>query len=157
MISLLEKMWITDTSWCPRQKIGRSRPFFKTTHIKKKLAKTTFIFFVGIKLGVGSNIALSNSALKVEVDKLIIRACQPVLGYFMFRWEEITNSVRLLLRVFGLLSSSLLLFLQRFGWYVLRPSSGVCQTREPSRNFEVCPLLNWCILIIVNWADDFGS
>ena len=30
------------------------------------------------------------------------------------------------LRVFGLLSSSLLLFPQRFGRYVLRPSSGVC-------------------------------
>ena len=46
------------------------------------------------------------------------------------------------LRVFGLLSSSLLLFPQRFGWYVLRPSSGVCRTREPSRNFELRPLLN---------------
>ena len=30
------------------------------------------------------------------------------------------------LRVFGLLSSSLLLFPQRFGRYVLRPSSGFC-------------------------------
>ena len=36
------------------------------------------------------------------------------------------------LRVFGILSLSLLLFPQRFGWYVLRPSSGVCQTQEPS-------------------------
>ena len=45
-------------------------------------------------------------------------------------------------RVFGILSSSLLLFPQCFGQYVLRPSSGVCQTREPSRNFELCPLLN---------------
>ena len=26
--------------------------------------------------------------------------------------------------------------------YVLRPSSGVCRTREPSRNFEPRPLLN---------------
>ena len=32
-------------------------------------------------------------------------------------------------------------FQQRFGWYVLRPSSGVCRTREPSRNFELRPLL----------------
>ena len=40
------------------------------------------------------------------------------------------------LRVFGLLSSSLLLFPQRFGRYVLRHSLGVCQTREPSRNFR---------------------
>ena len=45
------------------------------------------------------------------------------------------------LRVFGLFSSSLLLFPQRFGRYVLRPSSGVCRTREPSRNFELRPLL----------------
>ena len=45
------------------------------------------------------------------------------------------------LRVFGL-SSSLFLFPPRFGWYVLRPSSGVCRTREPSRNFELRPLLN---------------
>ena len=46
------------------------------------------------------------------------------------------------LRVFGLLSSSLLLFPQRFCRYVLRPSSCVCRTREPSRNFELRPLLN---------------
>ena len=46
------------------------------------------------------------------------------------------------LRVFGPLSSSLMLFSQRFSRYVLRPSSGVCRTREPSRNFELCPLLN---------------
>ena len=46
------------------------------------------------------------------------------------------------LRVFGLLSSSLLLFRQRFGQYVLRPSSGVCRTQEPSRNFKLRPLLN---------------
>ena len=31
------------------------------------------------------------------------------------------------------MSSSLLLFPQRFSWYVLRPSSGVCRTREPSQ------------------------
>ena len=46
------------------------------------------------------------------------------------------------LSVFGLLSSSLLLFPQRFGRYVLQPSSDVCRTRKPSRNFELCPLLN---------------
>ena len=33
------------------------------------------------------------------------------------------------LRVFGLLSSSLLLFPQRFSRYILWPSSGVCRTR----------------------------
>ena len=46
------------------------------------------------------------------------------------------------LRVFGLISSSLLLFPQRFGQYVLRLFSGVCRTLEPSRNFELRPLLN---------------
>ena len=46
------------------------------------------------------------------------------------------------LRVFGLLSSSLLLFPQRFSQYVFQPSSGVCRTREPMRNFERHPLLN---------------
>ena len=44
------------------------------------------------------------------------------------------------LRFFGLLSSSLS-FPQRFGRYVFRPSSGVCRTREPSRNSELRPLL----------------
>ena len=46
------------------------------------------------------------------------------------------------LSVFGLLSSSLLLFPQSFGRYVIRPSSGVGRTQEPSRNFELRPLLN---------------
>ena len=45
-------------------------------------------------------------------------------------------------RVFGLLSSSLLLFLENFGRYVHRPSSGVCRTREPTRNLELRPLSN---------------
>ena len=47
-----------------------------------------------------------------------------------------------LLRVFGQLSSSLLLFPQRFGRYVFQPSAGACRTREPSRNFELHLLLN---------------
>ena len=46
------------------------------------------------------------------------------------------------LRVFGLLPSSLLLFPQCFGWYVLLPSLGVCRTWEPTWNFELHPLLN---------------
>ena len=45
------------------------------------------------------------------------------------------------LGVFGLLSSSLLLFPQHFGRYVLRHSSGVCRTQEPSWNFEPRPPL----------------
>ena len=46
------------------------------------------------------------------------------------------------LRVFVPLSSSLLLFPQHFSRYVLRPSSGVCQTWEPSQNFKLRTLLN---------------
>ena len=46
------------------------------------------------------------------------------------------------LRVFRLLSSFLLFFPQHFGWYILQPSSCVCQTQEPTRNFELHPLLN---------------
>ena len=42
--------------------------------------------------------------------------------------KEKNKKLRFLsLRFFGLLSSSLLLFPQRFGWYVLRPFSGVCR------------------------------
>ena len=36
---------------------------------------------------------------------------------------------------------SLSLFPKCFGRYVLRPSSGVFRNREPSRNFELRPLL----------------
>ena len=43
---------------------------------------------------------------------------------------------------FELLSSSLLLYLQRFCRYALRSSSYVCRTPETTRNFEPCPLLN---------------
>ena len=48
------------------------------------------------------------------------------------------------------MSSSLLLFPQRFGRYVLWPSSGVCWTREPSQNFELRPLLNpWGLPVLI--------
>ena len=46
------------------------------------------------------------------------------------------------LRVFGLLSLSLLLFPQLFSRYVLLPSLGVCRAWEPTWNFELHPLLN---------------
>ena len=46
------------------------------------------------------------------------------------------------LRVFRLLSSSLLLFPQCFGRYVLQSSSGVCQTQETTWKFELRTLLN---------------
>ena len=57
------------------------------------------------------------------------------------------------IRFFGLLSSFLLLFPQRFGRYVLRPSSGVCRTREPSRNFGLRPLLKpWGSPVLIPFA-----
>ena len=52
------------------------------------------------------------------------------------------------LRFFRLLSSPLLLFPQRFGRYVLRPSSGVCRTREPS----VCHNRVQVLSILVNYS-----
>ena len=55
--------------------------------------------------------------------------------------ENLDLSRFLSLRIFRLLSASLLLFPQSFGRYVLWPSSGVCRTREPTRNFELRPLL----------------
>ena len=43
----------------------------------------------------------------------------------------------LLFVLFGLLSSSLLISVQRFGRCALQPSSGIsCRTREPSRTWE---------------------
>ncbi len=56
--------------------------------------------------------------------------------------SKVIGMHNLSLSVFGLLLSSLLLFPQPFGRYILRPSSGVCRTREPSRNFELRPLSN---------------
>ena len=70
-------------------------------------------------------------------------------GFYNLLWNIIQSKWILLdiiyflsLRVFWLLSSSLLLFLQRFRRYILRASSGACWTREPSRNFELRPLSN---------------
>ena len=70
---------------------------------------------------------------------LSISVCSSLsLSLFIYIYQSIFLS----LRVFGLLSSSLLLFPQRFGRYNFRPSSDVCRTREPTRNFEQRPLLN---------------
>ena len=47
----------------------------------------------------------------------------------------------LLFRIFGLLTSALLLYSERFGWYVLWLSSDVsCQTQESTQNLEMKPL-----------------
>ena len=51
------------------------------------------------------------------------------------------ENVFLLLRVFGQLSSYLLISIT-FGRYVLRPSSGVCRPRECLQHFELRHLLN---------------
>ena len=57
-------------------------------------------------------------------------------------WVFVYNDdIFLSLRVFVLLYLSLFLFPQRFSRYVPRHSSGVCRTREPSWNFELCHLL----------------
>ena len=63
--------------------------------------------------------------------------------YTVWKWYLGVSKIKkkLSLKAFRQLSSSLLLFPQRLGWYVLRSSSGVCRTREPSRNFELRPLL----------------
>ena len=42
----------------------------------------------------------------------------------------------------GFWPSSLLLYSQRFGRYVLQHSSGICRTRELSQNFELRLLFN---------------
>ena len=63
-----------------------------------------------------------------------IFVCAITLNSCLNFWDEAYWFLSL--RVFGLLSSSL--FPQHFSRYVLRPSSGVCRTREPS----LCPLLN---------------
>ena len=72
--------------------------------------------------------------LKSPIPFLIQTIHFKCIGCLNF-WEEAWWFLSL--RVSGLLSSSLLLFLQCFGWYVLRASSGVCRTQEPSWNFEV--------------------
>ena len=77
---------------------------------------------------------VSNKGVYIFTNKF---CCHLLSALVMQHYEGPTTTNR----VFGLLSSSLLLFPQRFGRYVLRPSSGVCRTREPSWNFERCPLL----------------
>ena len=69
------------------------------------------------------------------------------------KWKTKNNSIcldfldeasfLLSIRIFGLLTSSLLLYSQRFGWYVLRSSSGVsCRTRVSTQNLELKPLFH---------------
>ncbi len=67
-------------------------------------------------------------------------------------WDEVCWFLSL--KVFRLLSSSLLLFPQPFGRYVLRPSSGVRRTREPTRNFELPVPIMYSSLYLVYSAGD---
>ena len=51
-------------------------------------------------------------------------------------WDEAW--LLLLIRIFWLLSSSLLFYLQRFDQYVLRPSSSIsCRTLEPTQTLDL--------------------
>ena len=72
---------------------------------------------------------------KTEILPNCNRVCTSCLSF----WDEVW--LFLSLRLFGLLSSLLLLFSKRFGRYVLRPSTGVFRTRWPLRNLELRPLL----------------
>ena len=84
-------------------------------HYYKRLDTFNFLFSVILILPLGS-------------DFLVLRAfVDPIYICCLNFWDEACWFLSL--RFFGLLSSSLLLFPQRFGWYVLRPSSGVCRTR----------------------------
>ena len=64
---------------------------------------------------------------------------------------EKRNFTLLKIRVFGLFSSFKLLYLQRFGRCVIRPSSGVLyRTRESTTNFRPNSLFNqvkWIVII----------
>ena len=67
---------------------------------------------------------------------------QSVCGWLyicIYSFVSITFLTAFIIKGFGLLSSSLLLFPQRFGRYVLRTSSDVCRTRKPIWNFELGP------------------
>ena len=77
-----------------------------------------------VRIKVSRSCSFLNKNVDIRIHQML----------YLFLWF-------LSLRIFGLLSSSLLFFSQRFGRYVLRPSSGVCRTREPSRYFELRPLL----------------
>ena len=80
--------------------------------------------------------------MKSIICAKLIKSKSSVVTHFscLNIWDEVWWFLSL--RVFELLSSSSLLFPQRFGWYILRTSSGVCRTREPSWNFKLRPLLN---------------
>ena len=103
---------------------------------------------------INQSIKLINQSSKLKSlmsDTNLLSILQFVFAIFAFLKKSNFSTVYkdhdivlicfLSLRFFGLLSSSLLLFPQRFGQYVLRPSSGVCRTRKPSRNFKLHPLL----------------
>ena len=59
----------------------------------------------------------------------------PLIFEYIYQSIWVLVTMLLSVRIFRLLTSSLLLYSQRFGWYMLRPSSGVsCWTREPTQN-----------------------
>ena len=93
------------------------------------------IFYVMIKNEQNPNVCYFQNNFSKQV-KITIGYKVSCLNFWGEAWWFLS------FRVFRLLFSFLLLFPLCFGWYVLRPSSGVCRTREPSRNFKLHPLLN---------------
>ena len=112
----------------PVIKLRSSGPLANTLQISKTAAKV-FYFIISF-----------NTMLKSRNHNIWILNINNVI--FKLNLMSFIHCQLLSLRVFGLLSSSVLLFQQGFGRYIFRPSWGVCRTREPSRNFELRPLLN---------------
>ena len=74
----------------------------------------------------------------MQIQSLIIADLESVRVFLEF----LIIKVLLLLWIFGLLTSSLLLYLQRFGRYIIQPSSGVSRrTQESTQNPNVPVLL----------------
>ena len=112
--------------------------FIQNINLRSDSSKCKLIVFLRITFNVSFTV-VGNGIRDRNWNQCIQRFKIDVLS--QLRKTIMVNKL-LSLRVFGLLSSSLLLFPQRFHRYVFRPSSGVCRTREPSRNFELRPLWN---------------
>ena len=115
--------------------VGRQRKEKKNPKIQRSIFRMDLLHLLLFSiLIIPLNYSLKRMKRWVSIQKTIKK--------IYLRYNNLLFFLFLSLRVFGLLSSSLLLFPQRFGRYVLRPSSGVCRTKKPSRNFELSPLLN---------------
>ena len=90
------------------------------------------LFFLGIHYSI--NFDQITHTICCQTSPQTIYKTSSIFGCLNF-WDKAWWFLSL--RVFGLLSTSLLLFPQRFGRYILQPSSGVCRTWEPTWNFEL--------------------